>query len=170
MNQRCLHALVYVSLLAVAPLRAASAHDSAESLRACKAESDNARRLACYDREIAQLPTPTSVEQPAAVVPATTPTLSAEESFGLSEQQARKKQDIGEAPKLERLSARVAELSRRPHGELVITLDNGQIWAQKQAESLVVEVGDTVTIKAGALGSFLMSTASGRFTRVKRER
>ncbi len=170
MDQRSLYELIYITLLAVTPQRVASAHDSAESLRACKAESDDARRLACYDREMAEVPTPTSVEQPAAAVPATTSPLSAEERFGLSEQQARKKEDVEEPPKLERLTATVAELARRPQGKFVMRLDNGQVWVQKQAEPFTVKPGDTVTIKPGALGSFFMSTASGEFTRVARER
>jgi hypothetical protein len=51
----------------------------------------------------------------------------------------------------------------------VFTLDNGQVWVEKRRESyLPVEVGETVTIVAGALGAFRLRQASGRSTQVQR--
>lgn len=174
MSRRRLSALIPASLLAVAHVPAASAADLAESLRACMAESDEARRLACFDRETAHLATPPSVEEmPAAAQAAeaaqtATTELSPEEKFGLSEAQALEKQKGEEARKPERLTATLTSISQRPHGELVMTLDNGQVWLQKEAVPFWVKVGDTVTIKAAAFGSFLMSTGSGRPIRVTR--
>lgn len=55
--------------------------------------------------------------------------------------------------------------------ELVVTLANGQVWAQKAADSRFdLEVGDAVIVKSAALGSFLMVAPGGSSTRVSRIR
>jgi hypothetical protein len=70
------------------------------------------------------------------------------------------------APK--RMSATVTAIDKRPRGELVVTLDNGQVWAQKNAEGYFpLEVGDSVAILAGSLGSFRL-ISGGRATAVTR--
>lgn len=73
-----------------------------------------------------------------------------------------------QAPAAKRTSATVKAIDKRPRGELVVTLDNGQVWAQKTAERYFpIEVGDTVEILAGALGSFRL-IAGNRATAVTR--
>jgi hypothetical protein len=73
-------------------------------------------------------------------------------------------------PTPDRISATVAELDKRPHGELVFTLDNGQVWAQKNAGAYFpVKVGDAATVLAGALGSFRL-IVDNRATAVTRVR
>lgn len=72
----------------------------------------------------------------------------------------------GPAPK--RMSATVTAIDKRPRGELVVTLDNGQVWAQKSADRYFpLEVGDPVEILAGSLGSFRL-IAGSRATAVTR--
>jgi hypothetical protein len=72
------------------------------------------------------------------------------------------------APK--RMSATVTVIDKRPRGELVVTLDNGQVWAQKSADRYFpLEVGDSVAILAGSLGSFRLICGS-RATAVTRVR
>lgn len=169
------------------------------SLRTCMSETDAASRLACFDRESARLandsvahesaPAPRQPDPPAAPPPAhaaapvaaatTKPAAaaaeSAEDKFGYRGSIARAaldKQDAAERQEYEQLTAKVAELTTLPHGELQLTLDNGQVWQQKPGDrAMRVKVGDEVTIKRGSLGSFLLtsSTAKGsmRVTRVK---
>jgi hypothetical protein len=168
MQQRGAHAFLVVIFLASPGMETASAHDASEGLRACMNEGDDARRLQCYDTEMARQVSGSSTAPAATASSAAGAPLSPEERFGLNDEQARKKQNIDETPAIDRLSATITGLSRRAQGELVITLSNGQVWAQKQAASFEVKVGDAITIKAAALGSFLMSTASGRSTRVTR--
>ena len=72
----------------------------------------------------------------------------------------------GPAPK--RMSATVTAIDKRPRGELVVTLDNGQVWAQKSADRYFpLKVGDPVAILSGSLGSFRLSAGS-RATAVTR--
>jgi hypothetical protein len=73
-----------------------------------------------------------------------------------------------QAPAPKRISATVAAIEKRARGELVITLDNGQVWAQKEAGAYFpLKVGDPVAILAGTLGSFRL-IAGNRATAVTR--
>jgi hypothetical protein len=72
----------------------------------------------------------------------------------------------GPAPK--RTTATVTAIDKRPRGELVVTLDNGQVWAQKSPDRYFpLKVGDPVAILAGSLGSFRL-IAGSRATPVTR--
>ena len=72
--------------------------------------------------------------------------------------------------KLQKLSANVTAISILRCGAFVVTLDNGQVWEQNQAEGPVFpDVGDAVTIEPGKLGSYFL-TARGRWTKVYRVR
>jgi hypothetical protein len=169
MTQRRLGALSSAILLAVTNGPTAST-ETMESLRACVNEADDVRRLECYDREMARQAASTSNAQASNATPAPRPPLTPEERFGLNDDQAHMQEHTDDPPAIDRLTATISALSHRAQGELVMTLSNGQVWAQKQASSFEVKVGDAVTIKSAALGSFLMSTASGRSTRVTRLR
>jgi hypothetical protein len=167
--------LVTLAAFACLPTSLLIAAEVPESLRACMTESDASRRLACFDQEMARLTSTVKSEKATAPVPsaaangATTapPSLSEEERFGLSDEQARKKEQVAEPAKLDRLDATVTALSKGPEGQLIVTLDNGQVWIQKAAETFVVKVGDTVTIKTTFIGSYFM-TRGGSSTRVNR--
>lgn len=126
------------------------------SLRACMAEPDDARRLACFDREAAQLGPQ-----------------SAEQRFGFRGEVAREAiaEKKAAAPQLERLESTVTAVARRGSIDWIITLENGQQWAQiSTGTPYTIRVGDAVTINPGALGSFLLTGPSGRATRVRRAR
>lgn len=144
-----LHSLFALALLAVIahPTLAADG-DLAARITACTHERDDARRLACFDR---------------AAVP--------QQTFGVQGSELARNRDDGDArseapPK--RISATVTAIGRRPRGERVFTLDNGQVWAQKDAGAYFpVKVGDPVAILAGTLGSFRLVLAN-RATAVTR--
>ena len=164
------------------------------TLRACMKETDATRRLTCFDRESALLadesapvarqaePAPSRPAAPAptapaasAAAPAAATAQSAEDKFGYRGNVARAnldKQKEAEQQSFEQLTAKVAELSTLPHGELQLTLDNGQIWQQKTADRpLRLKVGDQVTIKRAMMSSFLLTSdavkGSMRVARVK---
>jgi hypothetical protein len=155
-----------------------------ERAHACVNQSDDARRLACYDAALrvnsesdssagangANRPVPQN--SPAAPVPSpTTQDPTATESFGYQGDIAREKVDreAAAAPKLKMLQARITAIERLPLGEFVVTLDNGQVWREKAKQSIgPLRVGDQVTIRAGALGSYRLSGSSNRSTLVQR--
>jgi hypothetical protein len=158
----CLAAAVGYAGLAVAAdgsQDAASSRAAEEALRAfhefqsCAALTDDARRLACYDE---------AMKRPG---PAPTP----EQRFGLTPGQVIEKQHLPAPPK--DISSQVLAISR-PRGLLQLTLANGQVWAAQSADQpdLSIEVGDTVTLTRGVLGSFLLtaSRSGNRSMRVSR--
>jgi hypothetical protein len=148
------------------------------SLRACMAERDDARRLACFDREAAQLgersaATATAAASGAAPAAATPEPLTAEQRFGFRGEVAREAiaEKKAAAPQLERLESTVTAVARRGSIDWIVTLENGQQWAQiSTGTPYTIRVGDAVTINPGALGSFLLTGPSGRATRVRRAR
>jgi hypothetical protein len=120
-------------------------------LRTCAQEKEDAARLACYDREMARY------------------TVPPEETFGLSPEKVRTTQHLERmAAEPQSVSAKMTGLAQRPHGELVFTLDNGQVWVQQEAAESRIKVGDTITLKPGAFGSYFLYSPAGRATRVKR--
>ena len=145
----------------------AQAHDLPAALAACRAEKDDAKRLACFDREVAM-----AGEQPAAAAtaPAAAPQ-TPEERFGYRGVLAREEQERAKNATLGELEAIVTTISKRGDGALVMTLDNGQVWAQNRPDAFFrVKVGEHVRIEPAALGSFLMIGPSKRTARVTRVR
>jgi hypothetical protein len=132
--------------------------DLAKRIAACTREQDDTRRLACFDSAAA-----TSAVAGAKVDPS--------QAFGLQGSELARSRDDGstnEGGAPDRITAKVTDLDKRPRGELVFTLDNGQVWMQKEVGGfLPVKVGDTVTVRAGALGSFRLVVGS-RATAVTR--
>jgi len=124
-----------------------------DSVQECKKETDDRRRLECFDREVAKFP------------------VTSAEGFGLSESQvtALQKQSSPPAPKTSYLTAKVVEIRERRYAGLVVTLDNGQTWMQNEAEGTRgIRAGDAVTIKPGLLGGYWMEGPTGWITRVHR--
>lgn len=157
--------LIQASLALFIAIGAARAsEDSDATLRACRAEADDALRLACYDREIDRAQ--------AAAAPATAPAvLTPEEKFGRKGTMTRDDADrkAQESRALGELQAKVTEIWTRSDGLMVVTLDNGQEWKQNRPDGFFrLKTGDTVKIQPAAMSSFLMSGPSKRSTRVTR--
>jgi hypothetical protein len=180
------YALALFAPLLSQPCVSLAAEASAlERAQACVNQSDDTRRLACYDAALgvgsdtdssagangATLPVAQNAPAPLPASSPTTQNPTATESFGYHGDVAREKVDreAAAAPKLKMLQARITAIERLPLGEFVVTLDNGQVWRQKAKESIgPLHVGDQVTIRAGALGSFRLSGSSNRSTMVQR--
>jgi hypothetical protein len=154
---------------AAAGLGAAAAQGVPSALRACAAESDNGQRLACYDREMAKA---LAAGTGPAAAASTAAQLSPEERFGMRGELAREVQQRAKEgnPDLERVETKVTSIALRAGGEQLVTIENGQVWEERTAGTLRVKVGESVTIRSGALGSFFMTGPSGRAARVTRIR
>lgn len=191
MNRWLLNAAAVSVLLMAAVSPLVAAERVSDRVLACAAEADEGRRLACFDALSASLrgdarpavagaasPAATSGSSPATTVVPTAPAeapaaapaaqgvpASAEDSFGL-----RVKQEKA-AGELTELSATATAIRAKPRGELIITLDNGQIWGEIAPGSKIkVNAGDTVKIEAGTLGSFILIAPNGRSSKVTRIR
>lgn len=174
--------LAFVYAMTLVAAGAGAADDSA--LQVCRAEPDDARRLACYDRVLdradraagrARSATAgqSSAPTPPPVKPSPPPPLTAEERFGREAALAREEVERmeRESRELGELKALVAEIQTRSDGLMVVTLDNGQVWKQARPDSFFrLKAGDSVRIEPAALNSFLMWGTSKRPTRVSRIR
>jgi hypothetical protein len=141
----CLFAFVYAPAGALTdPL--------ASGLRRCAAETDQVKRLACFDALASTLP---KVEA---------------DQFGLTADIARKRDPAAERRADDAvLPGKIIALRQAPAGEFIFTLDNQQVWIQTQPEpNKHFAVGDVVHIEHGAMGSLWLAADKARKTRVKR--
>lgn len=160
----------------------------------CAAVADRDERLACYDRlgaryakakpaapaTSAGLPPVTlpaaanSQAQPSAgaapgAAPgakATTPADSRAD-FGLANHQ-KPKEDPAAPKKLTAIEGTVTGFGHSSSGHMVVRLDDAQSWEFLAEADPMLAVGNKVTVRRALLGSFIMTTPSGRENRVKR--
>lgn len=163
----------------------AATPDPLATIRQCAAESDDTRRLACYDKQFRVLdaytatpvqPRATAAAQSTAAQPATVPGAtppvppagSAEQRFGMNGQVERSNPTT-QAPKIDHLAGRIAAVSYKPRGEAIIKLDNGQVWEEADGEDPVnLKVGDSVTVDTGVMGAYWLRFGKHGSVRVKR--
>jgi hypothetical protein len=188
-SQRNLGAAVVAAGLLLAAFQVpAAGEDVPAPLLACAAESDDTRRLACFDQALARMrgggdrpgmptaapeatpaatPAVAAGAAPAAIPPGAAPrVVSQEEGFGLRSDQREEKLD-----ELSEIVATVTDVRAKPHGELIVTLANQQVWAEIAPGSKIkLKPGDTVKIEAGTLRSFVLVAPNGRSSKVSRIR
>jgi hypothetical protein len=154
---------------------------NAADWRDCRAIADDAARLACYDRlasEAAGAPESGPVDDVAARADAAQspspagPPPTPEDLFGrdavAAEQIVRETAGIG---RLDAMTGRVAELRRDPEGNLLLTLEGGQVWRQVDGPAPRLAIGDDIRIRRAAFGSYLLAApGTTRTFRVRRLR
>ena len=158
---------ITLALATAAPALASAATDD---FLACAREKDDARRLACFDAAVTRAGEPVASPAGAAAPAVVAVPLSKEEKFGLrGELKQEKAKQAPELVEIQKLEAQVTKVAVKPHGELVMTLDNGQVWYEIQTSSGIrVKAGDRVTIRSGALGSYTVVAPNGRSSKVTR--
>ena len=176
--------LLQVFMLLAANLAVTVDAACVDDVQRCAKLTDDRARLECYDEVARRLAgtnaqpladasaaasgTATTANRPSSPSHVTAPPAAKPGAdFGLSE--AAKQARDPEKAKQDSISAEVATIARRLTGEMVVTLADGQVWAQLDPDTRAkIKVGDTVTIRRAALGSYLLVTPSGMATRVKR--
>ena len=152
---------IVIGLLSALPAIAAESPAGVpQEFVTCYGIQRTSERLACYDRAVEYL------RQPGGKVAAP----SAEASFGLqgSSSETRNEDSSAEADQAA-LTARVSNVSSSRDGMKTIKLDNGQTWRQITGSNAVfLEAGDPITVKRGALNSFIMQVPNGGPLRVRR--
>jgi hypothetical protein len=178
------------ALIAAGGVPAATVSQS--SLHACAILTDPTERLGCYDRLAGHAPNsdaaplaaapsaattaPAGAAAATAAVPATTTTATPaapataaaapppKESFGLYTAEHPTAPSV--APSLD---DRVVATGASASGQMTVTLASGALWELDDVDPLLA-VGDVVSIRRAALGSFLMETPTKRTHRARRLR
>jgi hypothetical protein len=124
-----------------------------DRMRICASEADEAKRLACYDFQIGRSKS------------------GQNDDLGVTGELLRHKQKqagIAAAPP-DDMAGKVVEIANRGFGKFIVTLDNGQVWAQQEVPDFTLRVGDVITIRRGVLGALWMVSSGGhRQIRVQR--
>jgi hypothetical protein len=156
--------LLLVCLVCAPPCMAA---EPLEGVLACRAITDSAARLACFDRETAALAGAPASSAIAAPVP------GAQQSFGVrgSAIAATEEATGGRPAELAKLESHIVALALTGNGRTLFTLDNTQVWKQLESDGdVLARLGDSATISRGALGSYWLQLKSGRGCKVTRVR
>jgi len=141
---------------------ATSAPGAEERAHRCAAVPEPAERLACYD---AEFPPRLIDTTPLSAAP---PSSSAGRNFGFTPEEAQARAPTGTRQPREQAMT-VASLQRKPTGEFVVHMENGQVWEQTELNSRArLRPGSAVRIKRGAFGSYLLVTPDGIGTSVRR--
>ena len=124
----------------------------ADGLRRCSLQTDEQKRLACFDALVAALPKIQS------------------DQFGMTADIARKRDPVAVSRSENKsLTGKIVALREGPRSEYLFTLDNGQVWMQAEPRSSIhFEVGEAVQIEHGAMGSLWLAADHHRKTQVKR--
>ncbi len=170
----------YVRLLACALSLTALPHvGNAESLpasvAACYSENDIHKRLSCYDREVGRFVRPQPAVAAAGGVAAGVaisdvapkPAPSAHSVPG--DEPKETKNDVA-ATDARHIAARVVSIEDHPD-EIVLHLDNGQVWQQVQPAPAdpYLRPGDAITIDK-SMGSYWLSGRLGVAVKVQRRK
>jgi hypothetical protein len=177
--------LLLVCLACASPCLAA---EPLAGVLACRAITDSAARLACFDREITALAsapalslaaaaaTPENNAPPAIASAAprpAAPVLDAQQLFGLSGSPMAAKEDALAArpEKLAKIEGRIVALALTGNGRTLFTLDNTQVWGQIESDGdVLAKLGDSATISRAMLGSYWLQLKNGRGCKVTRMR
>lgn len=166
MRLRSEAAAVLAFAIPMVPWQAAFAESAAT--HPCASITEAAARLRCYDAAFGSPPAESSTERAGAEAPKLPPADPARD-FGLTPAQRQAAASASRAADADSITVSVRSLRNRPTGEFVVTFDNGQTWVQREVNSrAVLRVGDTVTIRKAALGSYLLVTPDRIATRVRR--
>jgi biotin carboxyl carrier protein len=148
-------------LFGVALLAPLASAEETDLDRCAELESD-AARLACFDAVIKErrtaAPSAGSTNAPAepAAAEAAPPAVASQPATSPRAEAAPTEESRKE------YSAVVMDMRTRPHGQIVVTLDNGETWSEQYASrTFLVEVGDTVTMKKSRFSSAYRLVAPG---------
>ncbi|MEQ1617993.1 MAG: hypothetical protein ABL883_06575 [Terricaulis sp.] len=158
------------------PAAAQTAEESTpEALSAayrCAEISEDAARLACYDRAINRLQEAETQGQIVAVDRAQAATIE-RDAFGfhlpsLSALIPSFRDADGE--RTDNVEMQVERVVEHASGRHSFIMSNGQVWIQVESQSARnVRPGDSIRVRRGALGSFILSAGRGASHRVRRE-
>jgi len=170
-----------IALLAAALLSALAMTATGAQPIDC-AQVENAReRLTCFDQQYPRdmskptaLPAPVDAETPSVAYrkadPAPPPPVAQPDATDTtsSSEGLPKSRSVFSFPEKVNIESTIAAVKSEYQKKMVFRLENGQVWLQNSPRELPIKEGDSVTIRSGTIGGFILQTAGGTSTRVQR--
>ena len=142
-------------------------------LQACRALSDSAARLACYDRAADALTTATA-SQEIVIVERSEVRKTRKGLFGFTLPKigflAGRADNRDDQADMDRLETKVVTSRALPYGKWRFTVESGAVWDTVEASFAFDDPlpGRTVLLERGALGSYFAKVGKGRRVQAKR--
>lgn len=155
---------LWAAAAAIAAASVGAATPLEQQIRVCQRVVDEVARLACFDA--IRLPeAPGVVPEPEAETQAAGSSAH-ERRFG---GEFLPKPDADDrSGEVREISAVIDDLERRPFGEYLFRLSNGQVWTELEPGRRRYRTGMSVTIERTPLGGYVLSAEGGRSSRVRR--
>lgn len=128
-----------------------------------KQTSDEAKEKAQQDKRRANAPAELSRSSQQPAREAASQSQNAVKEFGLENRQKPDKEEV------EEVTSTVIGLEKSPRGKLILKLENGMIWQQKNDDYFKAEINDEATVSRGFFGVFYLGV-EGTNRRIKVER
>ena len=177
--------ILFTGICAFTSAALAGAAELPQTITDCREISSAVARLDCYDRAVdaqqrladeppAEVVAPVAAAKSSAAPSAASPQASAEMSpealFGKNVVEVQKTvQEATGTEDIDRLESLVSKIRISASGKAIITLDNGQVWAQVDSSRLRLSGYDRVVIRKASLGSFMLTKVGSKTSmRVKR--
>lgn len=182
MNHYRLKLLLSTGICIFTTTPVAGAAELPQELIDCRALASAVERLDCYDQLVDANAASTGREaqsgaaqqgQPASVAPAAAAPaadLSQEALFGKDPVEVRQTvQKATGTSEIDQIKALVSSVRSSATGKAIITLDNGQVWAQTDTAKHRLADYDLVIIRRASMGSFMLNkVGSKKSIRVRR--
>ena len=136
----------------------------------CRRISDDAARVACFDRSVGALQSAFTARE-VVVVDREQARAARREAFGFSLPSLSMLNPLGGGDS-ERETFKVARATQGADGYWVIETETGQVWRQTEAATVRIRPrpGSTLEIRRGPLGSYRMNVDGSRAISVMRSR
>lgn len=140
-----------------------------QRLSDCRAQADDAARLACYDAATAALEQAEATGDIVVVDREQARTVR-RQAFGFSLPSLSILERGETKESVDRVTAKIASARADASGKWTLRLEDGAVWQQVDvgAPSMPPKAGESVTIRKASLGSFLASVEGRRAMRVRR--
>ena len=146
---------------------------SAEEKMLCPEILDKQERLECFDQKF---PAKEKVVREQTSAPSVFPDVKKTQGADRIRQDAeiplaksgkeRNARELFDRSNINELKTEIAAIRAGSNQRMVFRLTNGQIWMQSSPRSLPFKEGDSVVIKAGIIGGYIMRSTNGISSRV----
>ena len=147
---------------------------STQAIYACAEIADDMERLACYDDSVGRLEAAEAAGEVTTISKAEVEEIE-RDSFGFSLPSIARnvipRLGNGDQEALEEVEVAVTSVRRLAYKNLLVTLENGQVWEQTDSQRVNYSKKrgvESAVIKKASLGSYKMKLDGGRAFRAKR--